>query len=160
MVIAFPAKTIVSAAVPSNRQSEALAVTEGHGAQENHRQHKKDGENRRHPPCSRGMNNVSSAIGSNLRINSDVPEPVRTVAPLLGRAASYFPPPQKATPWRRKGFQDLCIVRYAVRRYTVARSTPNVRAASATASPALIRSIASLCWCADSFFGFRLFPRL
>jgi hypothetical protein len=25
-----------------------------------------------------------------------------TVAPLLGRAASYFPPLQKATPWRRK----------------------------------------------------------
>jgi hypothetical protein len=32
MVIAVRAKTIVPAALPSNRQSEALAVTEGHTA--------------------------------------------------------------------------------------------------------------------------------
>jgi hypothetical protein len=42
---------------------------------------------------------------------------------------------------------------YGLSRYTIAWSTPNVRATSATASPAAIRSIASLSWCADSFFG-------
>jgi hypothetical protein len=42
---------------------------------------------------------------------------------------------------------------YGFSRYIVARSTPNVRATSATASPALILSSASRRWCADNFFG-------
>jgi hypothetical protein len=42
---------------------------------------------------------------------------------------------------------------YGFRQYTVARSIPNVRATSATASPAATRSTASRRWCAVSFFG-------
>jgi hypothetical protein len=45
------------------------------------------------------------------------------------------------------------LLRRRCRRYTVARSTPNVWATSATASPAAILSIASRRRCTESFFG-------